>query len=110
MASVSATPNKSSGASTPTLSVPSAAMDKTPDEGSRLRTFLSILKKYEYHILEQKVLEHGEIGTISDGAGNDCNNQANFWGLRFIGVADIANVRFSLPAQLMEPVPNLGTC
>jgi len=27
---------------------------------------------------------------------------------RFIGVADIANVRFSLPAQLLEPVPNLG--
>lgn len=28
---------------------------------------------------------------------------------RFIGVADIANVRFSLPAQLIEPIPNLGT-
>lgn len=27
---------------------------------------------------------------------------------RFIGVADIANVRFSLPAQLIEPIPNLG--
>lgn len=27
--------------------------------------------------------------------------------LRFIGVADIASVRFSLPAQLLEPRPNL---
>ena len=26
---------------------------------------------------------------------------------RFIGVADIAAVRFSLPAQLLEPTPNL---
>lgn len=27
---------------------------------------------------------------------------------RFIGVSDIASVRFSLPAQLLEPTPNLG--
>ena len=27
---------------------------------------------------------------------------------RFIGVADIAAVRFSLPAHLLEPTPNLG--
>ena len=27
---------------------------------------------------------------------------------RFVGVADIASVRFSLPAQLLEPRPNLG--
>lgn len=40
------------------------------DDSSKLRTFLSILKK-------------------------------------FIGVTDIAAVRFSLPAQLMEPIPNL---
>ncbi|KAF3924171.1 hypothetical protein AA313_de0209750 [Arthrobotrys entomopaga] len=26
---------------------------------------------------------------------------------KFLGVADLANVRFSLPAQLMEPIPNL---
>ena len=26
-----------------------------------------------------------------------------------MGVADIAAVRFSLPAQLLEPTPNLGT-
>lgn len=43
---------------------------KTPDDSSKLRTFLSILK-------------------------------------RFIGVTDIAAVRFSLPAQLLEPIPNL---
>lgn len=28
---------------------------------------------------------------------------------RFIGVSDLASVRFSLPAQLLEPRPNLGT-
>lgn len=28
---------------------------------------------------------------------------------RFVGVSDIASVRFSLPAQLLEPTPNLGT-
>jgi len=27
--------------------------------------------------------------------------------IRFIGVADIASVRFSLPSQLLEPRPNL---
>ena len=31
-----------------------------------------------------------------------------FGAYRFIGVADMASVRFSLPAQLLEPVPNLG--
>ena len=30
------------------------------------------------------------------------------WLYRFIGVADIASVRFSLPAHLLEPTPNLG--
>lgn len=48
-----------------------AAVDgQTPSDGSKLRTFLMILK-------------------------------------RFVGVTDIAAVRFSLPAQLMEPIPNL---
>jgi hypothetical protein len=27
---------------------------------------------------------------------------------KFIGVSDLAAVRFSLPAQLLEPRPNLG--
>ncbi|KAL4815982.1 hypothetical protein BDW67DRAFT_162746 [Aspergillus spinulosporus] len=44
--------------------------EKAPDESSKLRTFLSILRK-------------------------------------FVGVSDIATVRFSLPAQLLEPTPNL---
>jgi hypothetical protein len=43
---------------------------RAPDDSSKLKTFLSILK-------------------------------------RFIGVSDMAAVRFSLPAQLMEPIPNL---
>ncbi|MCJ1470988.1 hypothetical protein MMC07_009636 [Pseudocyphellaria aurata] len=55
----------------PTVSIPGAYVsDKTPDDSSKLRTLLSILRK-------------------------------------FIGVADIASVRFSLPAQLLEPTPNL---
>ena len=77
------TPNPSTPASTATsrtsTPTPGAASKddkdlakdgKTPDDSSKLRTFLSILK-------------------------------------RFIGVTDIAAVRFSLPAQLLEPVPNL---
>ncbi|KAL9096358.1 MAG: hypothetical protein Q9165_001355 [Trypethelium subeluteriae] len=55
---------------TPTKSVPTAAVDNTPTDSSKLKTFLGILKK-------------------------------------FIGVSDMAAVRFSLPAQLMEPIPNL---
>ncbi|KAJ5306609.1 hypothetical protein PENANT_c031G03695 [Penicillium antarcticum] len=46
------------------------APEKAPDDSSKLKTFLSILRK-------------------------------------FVGVADIASVRFSLPAQLLEPRPNL---
>ncbi|PWY66181.1 oxysterol-binding protein-like protein 1 [Aspergillus eucalypticola CBS 122712] len=44
--------------------------EKAPDDSSKLKTFLSILRK-------------------------------------FVGVADIASVRFSLPAHLLEPTPNL---
>ncbi|KAL2072380.1 hypothetical protein VTL71DRAFT_11723 [Oculimacula yallundae] len=47
-----------------------ASAEKPPDDSSKLRMFMGILRK-------------------------------------FIGVADIASVRFSLPAQLLEPTPNL---
>ncbi|KIN01033.1 hypothetical protein OIDMADRAFT_198144 [Oidiodendron maius Zn] len=46
------------------------AQEKPPDDTSKIRMFLGILRK-------------------------------------FIGVADIAAIRFSLPAQLLEPTPNL---
>ncbi|KAK6386645.1 hypothetical protein LTR65_008844 [Meristemomyces frigidus] len=61
-----------SGKTTPTPSIKEEKVQdgKVPDDSSKLRTFLSILK-------------------------------------RFIGVTDIAAARFSLPAQLMEPIPNL---
>lgn len=37
-----------------------------------------------------------------------CSTLANLsFYYRFIGVADIASVRFSLPSQLLEPTPNL---
>jgi hypothetical protein len=48
----------------------SAAVEKAPDDSSKFKTFLGILR-------------------------------------RFIGVSDLAAVRFSLPAQLLEPRPNL---
>lgn len=48
-----------------------APVEKAPDEGSKLKTLLSVLRK-------------------------------------FLGVSDLAAVRFSLPAQLLEPTPNLG--
>lgn len=61
-----------SRSSTPAGAVtPNSALgEKMPDDSSKLKTFVGILKK-------------------------------------FIGVTDIANVRFSLPAQLLEPIPNL---
>ncbi|KAL8757227.1 MAG: hypothetical protein Q9199_002374 [Rusavskia elegans] len=57
-------------ADAPTTSIPTAYVSDKADDSSKLRVFLSILRK-------------------------------------FIGVADIASVRFSLPAQLLEPTPNL---
>lgn len=62
----SATSKEPSRASTPA----NAAAEKPPDESSKLKTFLGVLR-------------------------------------RFIGVSDLAAVRFSLPAQLLEPTPNL---
>ncbi|KAK5329085.1 hypothetical protein LTR70_000921 [Exophiala xenobiotica] len=66
--------NPPSRPSTPNLSTPAPTSADTQikgsDDSSRLKLFISILRK-------------------------------------FIGVADIANVRFSLPAQLIEPIPNL---
>ncbi|POR33377.1 Oxysterol-binding protein-like protein 1 [Tolypocladium paradoxum] len=56
----------SSSPAPPTADAP----DEPQSEGSKLRTFLGILKK-------------------------------------FIGVSDLAAVRFSLPSQLLEPTPNL---
>ncbi|KAK3179997.1 hypothetical protein K4F52_008651 [Lecanicillium sp. MT-2017a] len=56
----------SSSAPPPTVDAP----DENQSDGSKLRTFLGILKK-------------------------------------FIGVSDLAAVRFSLPSQLLEPTPNL---
>ncbi|CAE7209772.1 hypothetical protein P3342_011931 [Pyrenophora teres f. teres] len=49
---------------------PAAAAERAPDDSSKFKTFLGILR-------------------------------------RFIGVSDLAAVRFSLPAQLLEPRPNL---
>ncbi|AEO59907.1 hypothetical protein MYCTH_2308567 [Thermothelomyces thermophilus ATCC 42464] len=46
------------------------ATDEPQNEGSKLKTFISILRK-------------------------------------FVGVSDLASVRFSLPSQLLEPTPNL---
>jgi hypothetical protein len=43
------------------------------------------------------------------GCGGIWNELANkLWENRFIGVSDLANIRFSLPAHLLEPTPNLG--
>jgi hypothetical protein len=60
----------SDATSSPSASPASSASEKSTDDSSKLKTFLSILR-------------------------------------RFIGVTDIASVRFSLPAQLLEPTPNL---
>ncbi|KAK5135034.1 hypothetical protein LTR08_005694 [Meristemomyces frigidus] len=58
------------GSPAPSIKEEKVQDGNVPSDSSKLRTFLSILK-------------------------------------RFIGVTDIAAARFSLPAQLMEPIPNL---
>ncbi|KAK0625344.1 hypothetical protein B0T17DRAFT_493307 [Bombardia bombarda] len=71
---MSSTASPPPSASTPASAVSASPAPPTTDEhhsdGSKLKTFLSILRK-------------------------------------FIGVTDLASVRFSLPSQLLEPTPNL---
>lgn len=89
MASGTHTPaDMASGPPTPTLDV--AAVEKQPDESSKLKTFLNILRKYVS--IEKTIVSVDRALTRI---------------YRFIGVSDLASVRFSLPANLMEPVPNL---
>lgn len=49
----------------------------------------------------------GEVGQISPDVARCRAFRANTSLRRFIGVADLASVRFSLPSQLLEPTPNL---
>ncbi|KAF2732816.1 hypothetical protein EJ04DRAFT_578122 [Polyplosphaeria fusca] len=73
LGSTDASPSVSAAASKEPSRAPtpaSAPVEKPPDDSSKLKTFLSILR-------------------------------------RFIGVSDLAAIRFSLPAQLLEPTPNL---
>ncbi|KAF2793361.1 oxysterol-binding protein-like protein [Melanomma pulvis-pyrius CBS 109.77] len=73
LAAADAPPSLSAAASTEpsrATTPANAPVERPPDDGSKLKTFLGVLR-------------------------------------RFIGVADLAAVRFSLPAQLLEPTPNL---
>lgn len=60
-------------------------------------------------LLEELEPEAGGHETVSGQAQHIVNKYANqlTQHLRFIGVSDIASVRFSLPSQLLEPRPNL---
>lgn len=69
-ASSSSPPMSSTPASTVSETSVQHTQEENQSDGSKLRTFISILRK-------------------------------------FIGVADLAAVRFSLPSQLLEPTPNL---
>lgn len=103
-------------ADAPTSSVPTAYVSDKADDSSKLRTFLSILRKSvpfsparnaakkelrpPTNLFESYLaIRHRSYMIV----GADWISQT-----RFIGVADIASVRFSLPAQLLEPIPNLG--
>lgn len=66
----STAPSTPSTATTPATASDVPVAEENTSDGSKLRTFISILRK-------------------------------------FIGVADLASVRFSLPSQLLEPTPNL---
>ncbi|KAF2466647.1 oxysterol-binding protein-like protein [Lindgomyces ingoldianus] len=73
VAAMSTSPSVSASTSKEPSRAPTPAnapVEKPPDESSKLKVFLGVLR-------------------------------------RFIGVADLAAVRFSLPAQLLEPTPNL---
>ncbi|EGD86418.1 hypothetical protein H112_07355 [Trichophyton rubrum D6] len=51
----------------------------------------------------------GDAGSTTDLPVDDSSKLRAFLSIlrNFIGVSDIASVRFSLPAQLLEPIPNL---
>ncbi|KAK3689811.1 hypothetical protein B0T22DRAFT_179593 [Podospora appendiculata] len=68
MSATSTPPSSTTPASA--VSASPAPPEEHPSDGSKLKTFIGILRK-------------------------------------FIGVADLASVRFSLPSQLLEPTPNL---
>ncbi|KAF2011639.1 hypothetical protein BU24DRAFT_436026 [Aaosphaeria arxii CBS 175.79] len=76
-ASPSASANNSADPSRATTPA-NAVVEKPPDDSSKLKTFLGVLRRLTPQLC-----------------------------YRFIGVADLAAVRFSLPAQLLEPTPNL---
>ncbi|OAL71671.1 hypothetical protein A7D00_3700 [Trichophyton violaceum] len=52
----------------------------------------------------------GDAGSTTDLPVDDSSKLRAFLSIlrNFIGVSDIASVRFSLPAQLLEPIPNLA--
>jgi hypothetical protein len=54
----------------------------------------------------QDAAEH--LAEVRDPAQSLRLQALTCWCYRFIGVSDLASVRFSLPAQLLEPRPNLG--
>ncbi|KAL6852692.1 hypothetical protein ACO1O0_007240 [Amphichorda felina] len=91
--------------------------DDQQSEGSKLRTFLGILKKYVPSIPVTPSSQDGRDRTRnpqSANAGPERSNTtknvpaaATSEPRRFIGVSDLAAVRFSLPSQLLEPTPNL---
>lgn len=94
-------------------STPPATTDAGPEENhsdsSKLRIFVGILKKsvlVSTHPLGFPPLPspalHRPALPIAGSCPDPCLPPR-----RFIGVADLASVRFSLPSQLLEPTPNL---
>jgi hypothetical protein len=80
-----------------------AAAEKVPEDGSKFKTLLGILRKYVF-----SPRSHVAIRSSLCCARRRLKELTRFC-CRFIGVSDLASVRFSLPAQLLEPRPNLGT-
>ena len=106
---------------------PAIAAEKLPDDTSKLRMFLGILRKYVFSTERGEPTGSCHATPLSSvacaslfpppqpqaGPGKFAEYIPREHLLilpsfrRFIGVADIASVRFSLPAQLLEPTPNL---
>ncbi|OBR16114.1 Oxysterol-binding family protein [Colletotrichum higginsianum IMI 349063] len=84
-----------------------AAAHDTPEEpqsdGSKLKTFIGILKNEE-NVIGLAIKQNQTEAAFQQTSSwlTDCVFRS-----RFIGVADLAAVRFSLPSQLLEPTPNL---
>ena len=74
-----------------------APTEPAADEGSKVKGVVAVLRRWVWC-----------GGGSGDGGSGRSITELVLTDDSFIGVADLAAVRFSLPAHLIEPIPNLG--